>query len=282
MGVFEPSLFDNSAKLRGRRKLVDRFYNAYDVDTPDDPPSSAQFAVLALVQPSLTAPPANGFSQSQAEVSTPSKERSQPFNFTSNGTPAGSHAGSPAPEGASTPIPPPFLFGGKDATNGGSPAPSASRAAGTPIPGQSTQPTQTSAAPGAESNGRTAKAMAIEKDAVLPVVPLDIAILTSIQNAAKGDDKKLRDLLGSIMVIGGGAKVPQFTVVLEERLKKLRPDLFERILVSRSARDMDEQVVVWKGASVFSKLSTNDSWITPFEYERLGPRTLHHKVLWAW
>jgi actin-related protein 8 len=113
-------------------------------------------------------------------------------------------------------------------------------------------------------------------------VPLDIAILTSIQNAAKGDDKKLRDLLGSIMVIGGGAKVPQFTVVLEERLKKLRPDLVERILVSRSARDMDEQVVVWKGASVFAKLSTNDSWITPFEYERLGPRTLHHKVLWAW
>ncbi|KAK0389178.1 hypothetical protein NLU13_2753 [Sarocladium strictum] len=286
MGVFEPSLFDNSTKLRGRRKLVEMSYNAYDVDTPDDPSSSAQFAVLALVQPSLTAAPANGFSQSQLEVSTPSKERSQPFNFSGrdgpNGTPAGSHAGSPAPEGASTPVPPPFVFGGKDATNGGSPAPSGSRAAGTPIPGQSTQATQQPTGVGLESNGRTAKAMAMEKDEVLPVVPLDIAILTSIQNAAKGDDKKLRDLLGSIMVIGGGAKIPQLTVVLEERLKKLRPELYERILVSRSARDMDEQVVVWKGASVFAKLSTNDSWITPFEYERLGPRTLHHKVLWAW
>lgn len=117
---------------------------------------------------------------------------------------------------------------------------------------------------------------------MLPVAPLDVAILTSIQNAAKGDDKKLRDLLGSIMVIGGGAKIPHFTVVLEEKLRARRPDLNDRILVSRSARDMDEQVVTWKGASVFAKLSTNDSWITPFEFERLGPRTLHHKVLWAW
>ena len=124
--------------------------------------------------------------------------------------------------------------------------------------------------------------MAVERDSVLPTAPLDIAILTSIQNAAKGDDKKLRDLLGSIMVIGGGAKIPHFTVTLEEKLRQRRPDLNERILVSRSARDMDEQVVVWKGASVFAKLTTNDSWITPFEFERHGSRTLHHKVLWAW
>ncbi|KAJ3505006.1 hypothetical protein NM208_g16254 [Fusarium decemcellulare] len=133
-----------------------------------------------------------------------------------------------------------------------------------------------------DAAARTAKSMAAERDAVLPVAPLDIAILTSIQNAAKGDEKKLRDLLGSIMVIGGGAKIPHFTVVLEEKIKARRPDLYDRILVSRSARDMDEQVVTWKGASVFAKLSTNDSWITPFEFERLGARTLHHKVLWAW
>src|SRR5207247_2170338 len=107
-------------------------------------------------------------------------------------------------------------------------------------------------------------------DSVLPVAPLDIAILTSIQNAAKGDDKKLRDLLGGVMVVGGGAKIAHFAPTLEERLKARRPDLADRILVSRSARDMDEQVVVWKGASVFAKLPTNDSWVTPFEFERLG------------
>ncbi|KAG4221444.1 hypothetical protein PC116_g30080, partial [Phytophthora cactorum] len=116
----------------------------------------------------------------------------------------------------------------------------------------------------------------------LPVVPLDIAILTSIQNAAKGDDKKLRDYIGSIMVVGGGSKTPGFTQTLHEKLKARRPELAERVLITHSARDMDEQVVVWKGASVFAKLPANDSWITPFEFERLGARVLHHKVLWAW
>ncbi|KFA79524.1 hypothetical protein S40288_01075 [Stachybotrys chartarum IBT 40288] len=288
MGVFEPSIFDNSTKLRGRRKLVERSYNAYEVDVPDDPTSAAQLAILALVKPSITSN-ANGFPQPQPDISTPMKEKSQPFNFLgrvdtgTNGTPMGSHAGSPAPEGTSTPVPPPYLFGAaKDGTNGGSPAPSASRAAGTPVPGQTSQVSQPPPGMFVDAAARSFKALAAERDAVLPIAPLDIAILTSIQNAAKGDEKKLRDLLGSIMVIGGGSKVPHFGVVLEEKLKARRPDLIDKILVSRSARDMDEQVVVWKGASVFAKLSTNDSWITPFEFERLGARTLHHKVLWAW
>ena len=133
-----------------------------------------------------------------------------------------------------------------------------------------------------DAMARTAKSRAAELDATLPSAPLDIAILTSIQNAARGDDKKLRDYLGSIMVVGGGGKTPNFAAVLEERLRTRRPDLAERILVSRSARDMDEQVVVWKGASVFAKLPVNDSLISPFEFERLGSRALHHKVLWSW
>lgn len=289
MGVFEPSIFDNSVKLRGRRKLVERSYNAYDVYIPDDPSSAAQLAILALVKPSLTAS-ANGAPQpSQPEASTPSKERSQPFNFLGrgdgaiNGTPAASHAGSPAPEGTSTPAPPPFVFGsGKDGAGYDSPAPSGTRGAGTPVPGQFSQVSQPPLGVFVDGPERSAAKAAAERDSVLPIAPLDIAILTSIQNAAKNDDKKLRDFLGSIMVIGGGSKIPQFTVVLEEKLKARRPDLVDRILVSRSARDMDEQVVAWKGASVFAKLSTNDSWITPFEFERLGSRALHHKVLWAW
>lgn len=282
MGVFDPSIFDNSVKLRGRRKLVERSYNAYDVDIPDDPSSAAQLAILALVKPSIMSV-TPGVSQLHQEMSTPSKERSQ-FNFFGrgeNGTPAGSHAGSPAPEGNGTPAP--FVFGaGKDGLNGDSPAPSSSRAAGTPVPGQASQAAQAPAGIFVDPNARSAASIAAERDAVLPIAPLDIAILTSIQNAAKGDDKKLRDLLGSIMVVGGGSKIPHFTVVLEEKIKARRPDLFDRILVSRSARDMDEQVVAWKGASVLAKLPTNDSWITPFEFERLGARTLHHKVLWAW
>ncbi|KAI0128912.1 hypothetical protein BJ170DRAFT_654013 [Xylariales sp. AK1849] len=277
MGFYDPALFDNSAKLRGRRKLIDRSYNAYDVNVPDDPQSAAQLAILALVQPSVASSTTNGFhpSASDPNLATPSKEKSQPFNFLSraDGTPMGSNAPSPAPEGTSTPVPAPYLFGANGTVTGtGSPAPNARNGASPALP------------PGmfVDSQARTAKLLAAERDAVLPVAPLDIAILTSIQNAAKGDDKKLRDYLGSIMVIGGGSKTPAFTQTLEEKLRARRPDLFDRILVSRSARDMDEQVVVWKGASVFAKLATNDSWITPFEFERLGGRVLHHKVLWAY
>lgn len=289
MGFYEPAIFDNEIKLSGRRKLIDRSYNAYDVDFPDDPTSQAQNIILETIKPSPIPAAVNGFALNQADISTPLKEKPHSFSFlaaNTNGTPATSKAPSPAPEGISTPIPAPFLFtAGRDTS---SPAPSGTgmRNGGTPVP----------AAPGVfvESVGavpsgttaaavtRSARTIAIERDTVLPVAPLDQAIMTSIKCAARGDDKKVRDLLGSIMVIGGGSKTPLFTVVLEERLKKMRPDLSDRILVSRSARDMDEQVVVWKGASVLAKLPTNDSWITPIEYERLGTRVLHHKVLWAW
>lgn len=292
MGFYDPAIFDNSAKLRGRRKLLDRSYNAYDVDQPDDPTSAAQIAILALIKPSVesnVATATNGFHPTDPNLATPMKEKSQPFNFLSrgdlNGTPAGSAAASPAPEGASTPIPPPtFHFSGASGPNGtGSPAPTpqAQRNGASPAPTPS-QPQQPPPGIFIDSAARTARSVAAERDSVLPAAPLDIAILTSIQNAARGDDKKLRDYLGSIMVVGGASKTPNFAAALEDRLRVRRPDLSDRILVSRSARDMDEQVVVWKGASVFAKLPVNDSWISPFEFERLGMRALHHKVLWAW
>jgi len=287
MGFYDPVIFDNSTKLRGRRKLVDRSYNAYDVDVPDDPNSSAQLAILALIQPSVTAA-ALTLTGAPNDISTPSKEKAQPFNFISraDATPGGSNAPSPAPEGANTPVPPPYIFGSRDGINGGSPAPSARNGGGTPAPSGSLVPPGGGTLPppgiSIESFQRTAKLLAAERDAVLPTAPLDIAIMTSIQNAAKGDDKKVRELLGSIMVIGGGAKLPHFAPFLEEKLKARRPDLAERILVSRSAREMDEQVVVWKGASVFAKLPTNDSWITNYEYKVLGSRVIYHKALWQY
>lgn len=300
MGFYDPSIFDNSNKLRGRRKLIDRSYNAYDVELPDDPTSAAQLAILALIQPSVTATTttatATSFVGAPGDMATPSKERTQPFNFLSRngdatGTPGTSKAPSPAPDGASTPVPAPYIFGSaRDLNGGGSPAPSA-RNGGTPAPANGTSvlpgtsfdgATQSQSQSQPQVQQRTAKSLAIERDSVLPLAPLDIAIMTSIQNAAKGDDKKVKELLGSIMVVGGGAKIPHFAPFLEEKLKLRRPDLADRILVSRSAREMDEQVVVWKGASVFAKLSTNDSWITGFEYKMLGARVVYHKVLWQY
>jgi actin-related protein 8 len=285
MGFFDPSYFDHSDKLVGRRKLIDRSYNAYDPDMPDDPTSSAQLAVLASIRPSL-ASISNGVSMNGiAETATPQKEKPNPMNLLSridgdiNGAShVTSAAGSPAPEGSSTPVPSGSIVNG---TNGGSPAPSGNmfqfgngtHNSGTPVP---------PAGIFVDALARTQKDLAAERDSVLPIAPLDTAINISITHAAKGDDKKVRDFFGGIMVIGGGAKTPGFGPFLEERLKLKRPDLADKILVGVSPREMDGQVVVWKGASVFARMTMHESWVGQAEYERLGSRVLYHKVLWQY
>lgn len=273
MGFYDPDIFDNSTKLRGRRKIIDCSCDPYDVQNPDEPESAAQLAILALNKPSFNQPITVSATAVPLDlVATPSRERLDPLRtLVQEGTPQASSGASPAPEGADTPVPPPTVFNGSPAPNGGTPAPAANGGFNPPpVPS------------GSYPDAHVRKLQAMEQDAILPMAPLDIAIMTAIQNAARGDEKKVRDLVGSIMVVGGGAKIPHFTSYLEEKLKSRRPDIADRILVSRSARDMDEQVVVWKGASVFGKLPQNDSWVTPIEYERLGARVLHHKVLWAW
>jgi len=295
MGFYDPSVFDNSDKLVGRRSLIDRSYNAYDVDMPDDPTSAAQMAILTSIKPSLATTAigmnGNGSINGNPEVSTPSKEKPNPMNFlsrmeteTNGNSRVTSAAASPAPEGANTPVPSvPFVFGA-NGTNGGSPGPSGSsfhfgngsHNGGTPAP---------PAGMFVDQLARTQKDLAIERDSVLPIAPLDTAIITSITHAAKNaekkiDEKKVRDFIGGIMLIGGGANIPEFSYFLEQRLKIKRPDLAEKVLVGTNPREMDNQVVVWKGASVYGKLMTHESWVGQLEYERLGSRVLHHKVLW--
>lgn len=261
MGFYDPTIFDNEDKLAGRRRLLDRSYNNYDPEDPDDPQSSSQNAILAEIKPSLAAlPPKPPAPNAEGGVmTTPMKDKPNPFNMLGRldsemqNTPGTSHAGSPAPENGGSPAP--FQFG----NGNGYAAPQGIFVNDPAVVSK--------------------RKLAAERDTVLPITPLDHAIMTSITHASKADDKKLRDLLGGIMVIGGGAKTPGFGSHLEERLKRLRPDLYDKILVGTSPREMDGQVVTWKGASVFAKLkTTNDTWIGGLEWERLGSRVLHHKL----
>lgn len=286
MGFFEPSLFDNSDKLVGRHKIIERSYNAYDAEMPDDPTSSAQLAVLSSIKPTLSTT-ANSYAMytngnGNAEMSTPSREKPNPMNFfnrmdTDNGTSrVTSAANSPAPEGANTPVPSGAFVFGANGANGGSPGPGNNpftngHGNGTPNPPQGMF---------IDATSRTQKDLACERDAILPIAPLDVAIITSITHAARGDEKKVRDFFGGIMVIGGGAKTPGLGPALEERLKVRRPDLVDKVLVGTSPREMDGQVVVWKGASVYARMKSHESWVGRVEFERLGGRVLHHKVLW--
>jgi actin-related protein 8 len=187
-------------------------------------------------------------------VSTPSKEKQQPFNLLNrigdnlDLTPRSSIAGSPAPENASTPQP-----GGDATTNTGN----------------------------AFSNQNAEQAFVREDP--LPILALDQAILTSITHAARGDERKTRDFLGGIMLTGGGSLTPGLHVFLEERLRELRPGFTKEIMISTPPRELDAQVVTWKGGSVYGKLSqTNDTWIGQIEWDRLGSRVLAYKTIWAW
>lgn len=280
MGFFDPSYFDNSEKLEGRRSLIDRSYNAYDPDMPDDPSSAAQLAILTSIKPSLATSAGIGINgNSHPDYSTPQKEKPNPFNHLSrmdsqaNGdSRVTSAAASPAPEGANTPAPYAFGANGK----GGSPAPNGnipngSHNSGTPIP-----PTGIFVDPLA----RTQVDIAIERDSVLPIAPLDTAIITAITHAAKGDEKRLKEFFGGILLVGGGAKIPGLHTFLEARLRSKRPDLGDKILVGTSPREMDPQVVAWKGASVQGQLKLHESWIGKLEWDMLGSRAFHGKLLW--
>ncbi|KAI4202092.1 MAG: hypothetical protein LQ350_002759, partial [Teloschistes chrysophthalmus] len=245
-GYFQPTIFDHSLKLKDRRKLVGRSRDLYD-DSPNDPVSTAQSAIIAMTAPP---PPTNGHltnGQSEAlnvnAVSTPLRQLPNPLQkFNEQERSSHSVIGSPAPEDDDTPAPP------------------------------------------GDGEGSSAKndADVSLRDDVLPVAALDVAILTSIMHGARNDDRKSRDFLGGVMVIGGGSQIPNFTNYLEEKLKMTRPAFAKDVMIGTPPRELDPQGVVWKGASVFGKLrGTNDSWISRLEHDRLGARVLAYKLMWA-
>ncbi len=242
-GYFQPSIFDNSEKLNGRRKLLDRSYDIYE-GGPNDPVSSAQSAVISLISPSI---PANGETDGGEGTAgnTPSVLAKLGSNLLQRVNQSDrisiSAADSPAPDDDGTPVP----LG--------------------------------------ESNTATNVLATSVRDDVLPVISLDTAILTSIAHGARNDDRKMKDFLSSIMVVGGGARIPGFNNFLEERLKGLRPEYVKDIIIGTPPREMDPQSTTWKGGNVFGKLrGTNDSWIGRMEYDRLGARLLAYKCMWAW
>ena len=250
MGFFEPTIFDNTLKLSGRRQLIERSVDIYD-GQPNDPVSAAQSEIMTALAPPL--PKGNG--ELRGGLSDVQATPSRPQQFSALGriqeqeaTPHSSVAGSPAPETNGTPQP-----GGTGTPAGTAPT---------------TQPVHS----------------AVEhRDDILPVYPLDTAILTSIAHAARSDEKKMRDFIGGIMVVGGGSLTSGFHLFLEERLQTLRPGFAKEIMIGVPPRDLDPQVVVWKGASIFGKLSgTNDSWIGQLEYDRLGHRLMAYKCMWAY
>ena len=246
-GLFEPSIFNNSSKLLGRRKLLQASEDLYD-GSPNDPVSAAQSEIVQRIAGPMICTGealANGVTNILANgtthLSTPVRHFSR---FADDNIPS-STLGSPVPEGNG------------DAT----PA--------------------LEALPDADPE-RAVIAVSVRDD-VLPVIALDAAIIASIEHGGRSDEKRMRDFAGSIMVIGGGAQVKGFHAFLEERLKAARPGWADKVTIGTPPRELDPQGVVWKGGSVFGKLrSTADVWIGRLEFDRMGSRALAYKCMWAW
>lgn len=243
-GFFQPTLFDNSSKLEGRRKVVDHSTDLYD-GSPNDPASSAQSAIIAEMSP---------------PVPVPSEANGESF-IDRNGMTNGRQPSA---------IPPRL----SEAADRSSPAPDS-------VAGDD----DSTPAPAADGNLQsTSNILATSmRDDVLPIIGLDRAIFTSIEHGSRGDERKMRDFTGGIMLIGGCSLIPGLGPYLEDRLRQLKPGHAKDVQVAGKPKDLNNQVVMWKGASVFGRLrSSRDSWIGAMEYDRLGARVLAYKCMWAW
>lgn len=106
-------------------------------------------------------------------------------------------------------------------------------------------------------------------------------ILTNLAEAEK-------IFYGNLLLVGGAAsKLPGFNALLSDRLemwishagKPLPPE----IAVMPAPREMDPQVLTWKGGGVFSKLKiASECWVSPRDWDTLGNRSLQYKTLFAY
>ena len=256
-GYYFPSIFDNSEKLKRRRSVVKRSYDLYD-GSPNDHISAAQAQILAMApQPEGMT---NGKPPSVENMTNGLANGKLPKSAASRL--AASNAGKDTPQQTT-----PALEDGEGVGD----------RAGTPQPGDKDN--------AAMQNDPVMDMIhsADIRDRTLAVMPLGQAIALSIEQGSKGDDRKTRDFVGGIIPIGGGAQTPMFRQFLEEELGETQTKFRKDIMVAPPPREIDAQVLAWKGASVFGKLTgTNDSWIGTMEYDRLGSRLLNYKCLWSW
>ncbi|KAK5087223.1 actin-like protein arp8 [Lithohypha guttulata] len=278
--LFRPELFDHKGKLDGRRRLISKSYDTYD-GKANDPTSTAQGEILKALVPPEPVPEAlkprpngiNGLVRDETDSRRPSIARIQELE---NGT--------PTPSGASSPIrraTPPIDNGTPRHTENGTPMPgddSLLRPGGDDTMMDTTEhhyPTPQQRDP-----------FYLERrDDILPIYPLAHAITSSINHAARGSPAKTKDLYNSLLLVGGASKTAGMGAHMEITLQGILAETgySREVVVSRPPRELDPEVVTWKGGAVFGRMSkTNDSWVTPFLYERLGERVLASKLMWAW
>ncbi|KAG0173952.1 actin-like protein arp8 [Apophysomyces sp. BC1034] len=113
--------------------------------------------------------------------------------------------------------------------------------------------------------------------------PVDVAIAQSIQTASGASDERLKRFFTNIILVGGAGMISNFTRVLEDRVLSTvvaQSASIERVEILPAPRELDPRLLVWKGASVLSKLDTaKDMWIGEEEWDEIGARCLKERAL---
>ncbi|CCG83898.1 protein of unknown function [Taphrina deformans PYCC 5710] len=123
----------------------------------------------------------------------------------------------------------------------------------------------------------------LDRNDELPLlVPLDVAIISSItcacENAPNADERR-KAMCSTILISGAGYNFPYASYYLEERLKALRP-AWTSIAIVPPPRDMQPEMLCWKGLSIFSRIKiATEYWVSSAEFDLLGSRTLQQKSL---
>jgi actin-related protein 8 len=153
------------------------------------------------------------------------------------------------------------------------------------------QPSSQSATPKADgspapSNDLSTAAISTKNNSniVYNYYPIDVAIAQSIQSASGNSDDRLKRYFTNIIVVGGGvAKISNFDRVLEDRLLSTmiaRSSGIEDVDVLPAPRELDPEILVWKGASVLCKLEiAKDMWIGEPEWMESGLRLIRDRSL---
>lgn len=107
---------------------------------------------------------------------------------------------------------------------------------------------------------------------------------TIISNLASAEQGFYENLL---IVGGAAAKLPGFNTLLTDRvgmwLSHAGHPVPAEISVMPAPREMDPQVLTWKGGGVFAKLKiVSECWISSDDWDMLGNRALQYKTLFAY
>jgi len=119
----------------------------------------------------------------------------------------------------------------------------------------------------------------VDARGVEPVIPLDEAILRSINTIANLDVRRRMQV--NILLVGGGAKLPGLHQFLQNKLNTQVAGGVE--VLKDCNREVGCDSVAWKGGAILAAMETaQELWIGREEWNRFGVKLLRERSLFSW